>query len=70
MTPQIRSDLGTFRRFAAVAIWGEPDMQMVVLGDHIGADDPSRTSAGLKSRRAAIFCRIDSEQFRPAPMTG
>jgi hypothetical protein len=32
---------GSPRRNFAVAIGGEPDMQMVVPGDHIGADDPS-----------------------------
>jgi putative ABC transport system substrate-binding protein len=36
---------GTFRRFAAlqrrVSDWGEPDMQMVARGEHMGADDPT-----------------------------
>jgi hypothetical protein len=32
---------GSPRCNVAVAIGGEPDMQMVVRGDHIGADDPS-----------------------------
>jgi hypothetical protein len=40
------SVVGTFRRFAALqrrdSDWGEPDMQMVARGDHIGADDPAR----------------------------
>jgi hypothetical protein len=31
---------GSPRCNVAVAIGGEPDMQMVVRGDHIGADDP------------------------------
>jgi hypothetical protein len=33
---------GSPRCNVAVAIGGEPDMQMVVRGDHIGADDPFR----------------------------
>jgi hypothetical protein len=36
---------GSPRCNVAVAIGGEPDMQMVVRGDHIGADDPTATLA-------------------------
>ena len=36
---------GSPRCNVAVAIGGEPDMQMVVRGDHIGADDPFETWA-------------------------
>jgi hypothetical protein len=58
--PDGMSLVGTFRRLAALQgrgrDWGGPDMQMVVRGDHIGADDPQETLAAQDFRSAkALF---------------
>src|SRR5262249_18926556 len=54
---------------------GQADMGDRLVSTSWVAIDPKRTKTGLKSRSAAVFCRIvcrrrlDSEQFRSAPRT-
>jgi hypothetical protein len=59
---------GSPRCNVAVAIGGEPDMQMVARGDHIGADDPMRYESKSRSERpAAVLGAILEQKHGKAP---